>query len=128
MVYLQIDANMKFYLSQYEYGEEKFAVLDFNLPINLAATFFAPHSPFKNKFVEMLNRVYEYELDKKWEEDFNVTMRIENNKNHDLTSNPIILVMILSIIMVIGVIISFVAFFFEVYWNSYLEKKIFADF
>ena len=122
-IYVQRNAEIKFYLSQYEYGENKFEVVDFNLPIQLATTCFALNSPFRKKFAEMHGKVYEFGLDKKWAENFKVTLRIDNNKNPDLASDSKKLVTVLSSLIVIGAVLGFASFFLEMIWKP-LSKKI----
>ena len=118
----QIDSEYDQYIARYNSEEKKIEVLDLNLPTTLAATYFAPNSPFKNKFVEMYRKFYEFGFDKKLAVDFQIRIYVRNNKSHNLFSDAKVLLIILSFLMTTGVVLSLVSFLIEKFYYSYINR------
>lgn len=125
----EIDCYINQYAASNEYEKKIFEVLDFNLPMYLSATFFAPYSPFKKKYAEMYSKLHEFGFDKKLSFDLKIMNCMDNKKNSEFNPDDKILLLVLMLLIVIGVGLAVIAFLLELIWKSSakIRNKIFCS-
>ena len=119
----QSEAERILILSEYRTGVKQFEILDLNLPINLETLNFARHSPYRKKFAEAYNKIYEMGFKQKWAREYKVSVKVEK-KGVDLQPDGNKLVLILVALMSIGVGISLIFFIIELISKSCTSARL----
>ena len=109
-------------------GLRRYQIMDLNLLVYPVFLTFNRNSHFIQKFAKIDQLIYESGLDQKWDSDFKVENRIDDNVYDDLFIGDNDLLRILMSVLGIGLSFATIAFLFEClyHWKKNREEKLFV--